>query len=96
MSYLARLKRQISPDAPKVEATKVSKAPSVPFVAPVAVPLRDISEDWREFESLLAIVGPAYIVTEAEYELIRDAAMRDLENALYSYRQMAEQIERNR
>lgn len=53
MNYLARLKEKISQDAPKPEATKVSKAPFVPFVAPAPAPLQDIlladdlaGDDW--------------------------------------------------
>lgn len=40
MSYLARLKRKISEDAPQRGATKVSEGPFVPFVAPHSAPLR--------------------------------------------------------
>lgn len=51
---------------------------------------------WREFESLLAVVGPVFNVTVTEYELIREAARRDLPAALEAYRDMAKQIEANR
>lgn len=59
MSYLDRLKRQISEDAPECEATKVSEAPSVPFVAPQAAPARQISAvatDREAFEERAAIL----------------------------------------
>ena len=49
--------------------------------------------DWREFESLLAIVGPAYSTPAHEYELIRATARQDLSTALDAYREMAKQIE---
>lgn len=42
MKYLARLKEKISENAPKQEATKVSKAPFVPFVAPPLAPFPEI------------------------------------------------------
>lgn len=51
---------------------------------------------WREFESLLAIVGSACNTPPHEYELIRQAARRDLQAALEAYRGMARQIEANR
>jgi len=43
MSYLQRLKRKIPESAPKCEATKGTKAPYVPFVAPLSAPSRQIS-----------------------------------------------------
>ena len=43
MSYLDRLKWKISQDVPSGGATKVSKAPFVPFVAIPAAPTRQIS-----------------------------------------------------
>lgn len=44
MSYLDRLKRRISEKGPDHRATKVTKAPFVPFVASLSAPLRQISE----------------------------------------------------
>jgi len=44
VSYLDRLKRRIAEVAPQVEATKVSEARYVPFVAPLYVPSRQTSE----------------------------------------------------
>lgn len=42
MSYLARLKQKISGRSPEFEATEVSEAPFVPFVAPDPEQLREI------------------------------------------------------
>lgn len=95
MSYPARLKQKISPDAPKGEPTKATKAPSVGFVGSLSEPLRDISDDWREFESLLAIVGPAYRTPEHEYAEMRAAARSDLACALIAYRELARQVDAN-
>lgn len=92
MSYLARLKQQISPNVQKGGATKVTEGAFVPFVAPESEPLRDISDQWREFETLLAIVGPAYRTPEHEYAEMRAAARGDLPDALIAYRAMAAQI----
>lgn len=93
MSYLARLKQQISPDARKAEATKVSKGAFGPFVAPNREPLRDISptvaDQWREFASLLNVVAPAFNTPADEYAEIQRAARQDLQAALVSYRMMA-------
>jgi hypothetical protein len=44
MSYLSILKRKISENAPQCEATKVSEAPCVPFVAPESTPFGQILE----------------------------------------------------
>ena len=58
MSYLDRLKRKISEDVRHMEATKVTKAPSVPFVAPEWAPSRQNSPatiDREAFEERAAI-----------------------------------------
>ena len=58
MSYLDRLKRKISEDVRHMEATKVTKAPSVPFVAPEWAPVCQISTatiDREAFEERAAI-----------------------------------------
>ena len=58
MSYLDRLKRKISEDVCHMEATKVSKAPFVPFVAPEWAPVCQISTatiDREAFEERAAI-----------------------------------------
>jgi hypothetical protein len=91
MSYLARLKARISEDAPEGQATKVSKAPCVPFVAPPPPPSRGISLP-SELERLIEKVGRAYDTPADEYPLMRDAARRDIEGALQSFRAMAEEL----
>jgi len=45
MSYLDRLKQKIREDGPRGEATKGTKAPSVPFVAPLSAPSCQISAE---------------------------------------------------
>lgn len=47
MSYLDRLKVKISENAPGDEATKPTKAPFVPFVAPLTAPSRQIPAEIR-------------------------------------------------
>ena len=47
---------------------------------------------WAEFETLLAIVGPAYRAPEHEYAEMRAVARGDLPDALIAYREMAAQI----
>jgi hypothetical protein len=44
---------------------------------------------WREFESLLAIVAPAYKTPAHELDEIREAARTDLTAALIAYQTMA-------
>jgi hypothetical protein len=48
---------------------------------------------WREFESLLAIVAPAYNTPPHEYDEIRAAARLDLASALVAYKAMAKAIQ---
>ena len=58
MSYLDRLKRKIAEDVCHMEATKVSKAPFVPFVASEWAPVCQISTatiDREAFEERAAI-----------------------------------------
>ena len=52
MSYLDRLKRKISENAPKAEATKVSKGAFVPFVATPAAPFQQIAAAGVDPEAL--------------------------------------------
>ena len=52
------------------------------------------ADQWREFESLLKVVAPAYDTPAHELEEIRDTARDDLTSALIAYRVMAKQIER--
>ena len=47
---------------------------------------------WREFESLLAIVAPAYKTPAHELDEIRAAAKHDLDAALTTYRNIAKQL----
>ena len=51
------------------------------------------AEQLREFESLLAIVGPAYNTPANEYADIREAARRDPSGAIATYRELAKQHE---
>ena len=50
---------------------------------------------WREFEALLAIVGPTYKTPEDEYAQIRAEARRDLPGALLCYRDLLKQLAPN-
>lgn len=47
---------------------------------------------WQEFESLLAIVAPAYKTTAYELDVIRITARTDLSAAICAYRAMARRI----
>jgi hypothetical protein len=49
-------------------------------------------DKWQEFESLLAIVAPAYNTPANELDEIREAARNDLASALIAYRLMATEI----
>lgn len=51
------------------------------------------ADDWREFESLLAIVGGAHQFSLEDYILARTAARGDLSDALMAYRELARQTE---
>ncbi|MFM7460040.1 MAG: hypothetical protein ACKO15_04270 [Burkholderiales bacterium] len=96
MSYLARLKREISQNGAKGELTELTKGASVGFVGTAQGASGDISQNtgdqWREFETLLAIVAPAYNTPEHEYAEIREAAAGDMAAALETYRSMAAQV----
>jgi hypothetical protein len=48
---------------------------------------------WREFESLLAIVAPAYRTPSHELDEIRAATRNDLGSAVIAYRLMASHIQ---
>lgn len=50
------------------------------------------ARDWREFESLLAIVGPAYRTPMHDYAEMRKLAQNDIESALSAYREIVRQI----
>jgi hypothetical protein len=96
MSYLARLKEEISLKEPRGELTEPTKAPSVSFVSAAYATSRDNycddSEKWREFESLLEVVAPAYNTPAHELDGIREAARNDLASALVAYRLMAKEV----
>lgn len=92
MSYLARLKQQISPDALKCEPTKATQAPSVGSVGSLSEPLRDISDSWRELESLLAIVAQASNLAPNEVIELHQLARNNIEDALICYRDLVRQI----
>lgn len=100
MSYLARLKQKILQDAPSTVPTKPTEGGSqqlkgafVGFVGYPPAPLQNNSEQWAEFEALLAIVAPAYDTPAHEYDWAREAARGDLAAALIAYRAMAKEIE---
>ena len=97
MSYLARLKQEISQNGARGELTELTKGASVGFVSTTRGASGDISQNtgdqWREFESLLAIVAPIYNTPAHEYADMREAARQDLSAALVAYREMAKQIE---
>lgn len=61
---------------------------------PELVQVLRAAEQWREFMSLLGIVGPAYKTPAHELAEIRDTGRSDLTSALIAYRVMAKQIER--
>jgi hypothetical protein len=58
----------------------------------LATSVSECGEEWREFESLLAIVAPAYNTPAHELDEIREAARRDIASALIAYRPMAKEI----
>lgn len=96
MSYLARLKREISQNVARGELTELTKGASVSFVGTAQGASGDIShntgDQWREFEKLLAIVAPAYNTPAHEYAEIRETAAGDMAAAIETYRSMAKQI----
>ena len=97
MSYLARLKQEISQNGARGEPTELTKGASVGFVGTDQGASGDISQitrdQWREFDAALAIVAPAYNTPPHEYAEIREAAGLDIATALISFREMARQIE---
>ena len=87
--------------ATAIAATPAIRQPDVVgTVARIAtVAIADLTtqeaDQWLEFESLLAIVGPAYRTPELEYVEIRTAARGDLACALAAYRELARQLVAN-
>jgi len=96
MSYLARLKQEISQNGARGELTELTKGASVGFVGTAQSASGDISQitrdQWREFEALLAAVAPAYNTQPHELDEIREAARNDLASALIAYRLMAKEV----
>ena len=90
---VANAKAANSANGEAFEATAYSGLAKLAGLA-LATPLSENGEQWREFESLLAIVAPAYNTPAHELEEIRDTARNDLTSALIAYRVMAKQIER--
>ena len=93
MSYLARLKQEISQNGARGELTELTKGASVGFVGTAQGASRDISQiardQWQEFESLLAIVAQPHNTPAHEIDEIRETARNDLAAALIAYRLMA-------
>jgi hypothetical protein len=58
----------------------------------LATSVSESSGQWREFESLLEIVAPAYNTPAHELDEIRETARNDLTSALTAYRLMAKEI----
>ena len=85
MSRLRELLHVASP------STRNTQQHDVQACTPVAQHMHTMqhAEQLREFESLLAIVGPAYNTPANEYADIREAARRNLQAALECYRLMA-------
>jgi len=97
MSYLAKLKREISQNAGRGELTELTKGASVGFVSTERGASGDISKSataqWREFERLLSIVAPLFDTPAHEYAEISEAARGDLDAAVTTYRIMAKQLQ---
>ena len=101
MSYLAQLKRKILADVPRGEATKGTKAPYVPFVAPVSAPLRQIStvpmvadlpatqKERAELAGLITAAAAFYGFTPEETTEAREVAAGVVRVALTSFRTTA-------
>ena len=96
MSYLARLKQEISQNVARGELTELTKGASVGFVSTARSASGDISqstgEQWGELESLIAIVAADNKIPDWEYPLLLETARGDFEAALCCYRIMAKQV----
>lgn len=107
MSYLERLKQislsEFPRRAPPVEPPKLPEGACVGSVSTAKWHVDEnnsaqeggTNAQWREFETLLAIVGPAYRTPEHEYAEMREAARSELANALIAYRELAHQVVAN-
>lgn len=69
--------------------------PTIRDHKPELVQVLRAAEQWREFMSLLGIVGPAYNTASHELDEIREAARGDLASALIAYRVLARQVAAN-
>ena len=87
----AKAKAANSANGDAFEATAYSGLAKLAGLA-LATPLSENGEHWREFEMLLAIVGPAYKTPEDEYAQIRAVARHDLSGALICYRELLKQL----
>ena len=101
-AYLARLKRiEIEKQthyARNSKPSKGSEGPSESFEGTHTAFIQKkyvATDQWREFESLLAIVGPSYRTPDHEYAEMRTAARNDLARALIAYRVLARQVAAN-
>ena len=87
MSYLARLKQEISQNGARGELTELTKG-----CRAFQKPSPAARDQWQEFESLLEIVAPAYNTQPHELDEIQEAARNDLASALIAYRFMAKEV----
>ena len=87
--------------ATAIAATPAIRQPDVVgTVARIAtVAIADLTtqeaDQWLEFESLLAIVGPVNRTPEHEYAEMRECACDDLACALIAYRELVRQVDAN-
>jgi hypothetical protein len=103
MSLSDLIRRGVAPNVANAKAANPAndgafEAPAYSGLAKLAelalaTPISESGEQWREFESLLAIVAPAYDTQSPELDEIRAVARGDLASALIAYRLMAKQIE---
>ena len=101
MSLSDLIRRGVAPNVANAKAAnpaneRALEAPAYSGLAKLAglalaTPLSESGEHWREFEMLLAIVGPTYKTPEDEYAQIRAVAHHDLSGALLSYRVLLKQ-----
>ena len=99
MNLASLIKYGITPSAASANPAnaandQASKTAQLAKLATLALAKRTESdtEAWREFESLLAIVGPAHDTPAHEYPKMRQAAANDLPAAILAFRDMADRI----
>ena len=105
MSLSELIRRGVAPNVANTKAANPAndgalEAPAYSGLAKLAglalaTLMSESGEQWREFESLLAIVAPAYNTASHEYAEIREAARGDLASALIAYRLLARQVATN-